>query len=126
MISVLGSPDGTESDIFAACIQFHATAMTPEMIAGLGSPDNGPLPGNNTSVSETPVLSVRMESGVVVGDWQGDGFKLQETTDLGSGRWTDSEVPLEIMETGDDLTTSARIKVMPGNNAKFYRLIYAP
>jgi hypothetical protein len=37
------------SEFYISSIQFHADALTPQMIAGIGSPDNGPVPANDTS-----------------------------------------------------------------------------
>ena len=36
-------------EFYVSSIQFHAAALTPQMIAGIGSPDNGPAPANDTS-----------------------------------------------------------------------------
>ena len=45
------SPDGTSGETYVSSVQFHATAMTSEMIAGLGNPDSVLMPANDTAAS---------------------------------------------------------------------------
>ena len=80
--TLLSSQEGTSGEVYASSIQFHATAMTAEMIAGLGSPDNGPLPANDTSVGVQPVLSATTANGLVYLSWTGSANVLQEAPDL--------------------------------------------
>ena len=36
-------------EFYVSSIQFHAAALTPQMIVGIGSPDDGAAPANDTS-----------------------------------------------------------------------------
>ena len=72
--AVFSSPEGTACEMYVACLQFHAVTMTPQMIAMIGSPDNGPIDpaiiaGANQGGGEPPtVLRVQsMGQGEVVG-----------------------------------------------------------
>ena len=44
----------TNAALYVSGIQFHATALTPQMLAGIGSPVTGPAPMNETSVGAPP------------------------------------------------------------------------
>ncbi len=118
------APNG---EFYVSSIQFHDIALTSEMIAGIGSPDNGPPPANQTSAGASPVLSAAMVNGVVNISWIGAPYVLQETTDLDSGVWQNSELPFtESGGTSGDITTTAVVPTLTGPRSKFYRLIFNP
>jgi len=102
--------------------------MTPQMIAGIGSPATGPAPVNETLVGTQPVLSASISMGVINISWAGTPYKLQETTDLSSGVWTDSALPFtESADTGNgNILTTAVVTPTPSAPSKFYRLIFSP
>ena len=81
------------AEFYVSSIQFHAVALTPAQLAGIGSPDTGPAPANDTSVGPQPVLSATVSGGMVSLSWTGSPYVLQETTDLTSGVWVDSALP---------------------------------
>jgi hypothetical protein len=124
--TLLSSQEGTSGEVYASSVQFHATAMTAEMIAGLGSPDNGPIPANDTSVGVQPVLSATMSNGIINLSWTGSTFVLQEATDLTSGLWADSGLPFDESEVSGDIVTTAHANPATDGPVKFYRLIYQP
>ena len=92
------APNG---EFYVSSIQFHDIALPPEMIAGIGSPDDGPAPANQTSVGESPVLSATISSGAVNITWSGSPYELQETSDLSSGVWANSALPFTETEGSD-------------------------
>jgi hypothetical protein len=124
--TLLSSQEGTSGEVYASSVQFHATAMTAEMIAGLGSPDNGPIPANDTSVGVQPVLSASTANGIIDLSWTGSTFVLQEATDLTSGLWMDSGLPFDESEVSGDIVTTAHANPATEGPVKFYRLIYQP
>jgi hypothetical protein len=111
-------------------MQFHATAMTPEMLAGLGSLENGPIPANNTSVGLQPVLSATMSNGVVNLTWTGGPYVLQEGASYHIDSFFDifTECALPFTETmvGNDIVTTAVINPATEGPSRFYRLIFRP
>ena len=114
------------AEFYVSSIQFHAVAMTSQMIAGIGSPDNGPVPVNQTSVGPQPVLSAALNAGILSLTWAGSPFVLQETTDLTSGDWVDSALPFTESEAGGGILTTAAAKPATQGPAKFYRLVFRP
>jgi hypothetical protein len=113
-------------EFYVSSIQFHAVALAPEMLAGIGSPDTGPAPANDTSAGSQPVLSATVSNGIVSFSWTGGPFTLQETADLTSGVWVDSALAFtESQVNGDTLTTATADPVAEGPR-KFYRLIFRP
>ena len=125
--TLLSSQEGTSGEVYASSIQFHATAMTAEMIAGLGSPDNGPLPANDTSVGVQPVLSATMSNGIINLSWTGSAYVLQEAPDLtGSSFTLEAAHNLTEIQVGADIVTTVVINPATDGPAKFYRLIYQP
>ena len=56
--TVFSSREGTACEMYVACLQFHAVAMTPQMIAGIGSPDNGPIETTKIILSQQSDLRV--------------------------------------------------------------------
>jgi hypothetical protein len=105
--------------------------MTSEMIAGLGSPDNGPPSANDTSVGPQPALSVTMLNGIISFSWTGDSYVLQEAATDFSGAsffdvWLAAELPFtENLVAGEIVTTAVVIPATEGPS-KFYRLIFSP
>ena len=96
------------------------------MIAGIGSPDNGPAPANDTTVGPQPVLSATMSNGIVNLAWTGSPYVLQETTDLTSGIWVNSTLSFtESLVNGVVVTTAVANPATEGSR-KFYRLIFRP
>ncbi len=76
--TVLSSTNGQTGEFYSAGIQFHAVALTPEIIAAFGSPDTGPLMADEPSVGAEPVLSVTASNGIVNFSWTGSPYVLQE------------------------------------------------
>jgi hypothetical protein len=96
------------------------------MIAGIGSPDNGPAPANDTTVGPQPVLSATMSNGIVNLAWTGSPYVLQETTDLTSGIWVNSTLSFtESLVNGVVVTTAVAHPATEGSR-KFYRLVFRP
>jgi hypothetical protein len=128
LLSVLSDATVLNGEIYVSSIQFHSVALKPGMIAGMGSPADGPMLADNPAIMTPPVLSVspQGESGVSL-SWSGNEYVLQETTDLSNGQWTDASLPFtESTGTTGNITTTAA--VIPSNNvsSKFYRLIFRP
>jgi hypothetical protein len=118
---------GPNGVFFISSLQFHDIALPDEMIAAIGSPDSGRPAGNQTSVGLPPVLSAALLNGTVNITWTGSGYLLQETADLSSGTWQDSEVPFtESSDSSGGVTTTAAAKPGPTAPAKFYRLVFRP
>jgi hypothetical protein len=115
------SPNG---EFYVSSIQFHAVAFAHQAIAGIGSPDNGPIPANETSVGPQPVLAATVSSGIVSLTWTGSPYVLQETTDLSSGVWGDSAVPFNQSVVNGAVLTTAVANPATEGPTKFYRLIF--
>jgi hypothetical protein len=118
-------------EFYVSSIQFHAVALSPQQLAGIGSPGNGPTPANDTSVGPQPVLSATVSGGSVSISWTGSAFTLQEATDLTSGVWVDSALPFTEQAvaaggSGDTQTTATAAPATGGAPQKFYRLIFRP
>jgi|GEM_PF-1255986 len=111
-------------EFYVSSIQFHAVALTPDQIAGIGSPDNGTAPVNDPSVGPAPVLAATMAGGSINFTWGGSPYVLQETTDLTSGEWTDSA--LAFTENADGSVTTAVANPATEGRTKFYRLVFRP
>ncbi len=120
------SPAGTSGETYVAGVQFHATAMTPEMIAGFGDPDSGLMPANDTSVGIEPVLSATQANGQFNLTWTGSSYVLQETDNLISGVWVDSGIAFDETEVNGNVQTTAHANPATEGPMKFYRLIYTP
>ena len=127
LLSAPTDPLSTNGEFYVSGIQFHAIAMTPQMIAGIGSPANGPAPMNETSVGAPPVLSAALTNGVINITWSGNAYALQETSAPGSGVWADSSVPFTETEgTAGGITTTAQVTPASSGPSKFYRLVFRP
>ena len=126
--TVLSAPAGSppNPDIYMASLQFHSIAMTSDMIAGIGSPATGPVPTGSTLPSVAPMLNATLSDGTITISWSGSEYVLQESSDLGSGQWTDSTMTFTETQQGSDSTTSATAKPSPQAPAKFYRLVFRP
>jgi hypothetical protein len=111
---------------FLSTVQFHARALTPETIASIGSPDNGPIPGSDPDLGPQPVLLASLSDGKVNLSWLGTPYVLQETSDLASGIWLDSILPFTQSEVGDDILTLAVADPALEGSKKFYRLAFRP
>jgi hypothetical protein len=111
---------------YVSSIQFHAVAMTPQMIAGIGSPDIGPAPANDTSVGPQPMLMATLSNGIVNLTWTGSPYVLQETTDLTSGIWSSSTLSFTETQVGGGVVTSAVASPATEGSRKLYRLIFRP
>jgi hypothetical protein len=117
-------PNGT---FYVAGIQFHDVALTDDMLAGLGSPEDGPVPGNQMSIGPAPLLSATMADGSVNLAWTGSPYALQETTDLNSGAWSNSEVAfIETVGSTGEIVTTAVAQPTADAPRKFYRLVFRP
>jgi len=124
--TLFSSPSGVTGEFYAAGIQFHAAALTSDIIAGIGSPDDGPLPGNDTAIVAQPVLTSAVSNGIVDLSWTGSAYVLQESTDLTSDQWTDSTLPFDQSQAGADIMTVAHAAPAVEGPMKFYRLVFAP
>jgi len=124
--TVLSSPQGSSGETYVSSIQFHAVAMTPEMIAGLGSPGDSPTPANDTAVDVQPVLSATVANGLIDFSWTGSSFTLQESSSLTGGVWVNSRLPFDETEVNGEIVTTAHANPTAQGPAEFYRLIYAP
>jgi hypothetical protein len=126
-LSVETNAASPNAEFYVSSIQVHDIALSPEAIAGMGSPDNGPPPANKTWVGASPVLSAAMFNGAINITWSGSPYVLQETTDLSSGVWADSTLAItEGTDTSGNIVTTAVITPAPSPHAKFYRLIFSP
>jgi hypothetical protein len=113
-------------EFYVSSIQFHAAALTPQFIAGIGSPDNGPAPVSVTSAGTPPVLSATLSNGAINITWSGNSYVLQETTDLSSGVWADSALSFTETATTGSTATTAVVNPTPSAPCKFYRLVFRP
>jgi hypothetical protein len=116
------------AEFCVASIQFAAAALAPQLIAGLGSPDNGPAPANPTSiaVATQPVLSAAVSGGMISLSWAGSPYVLQESTDLSSGVWVDSALPFTESQGKSNILTTAIAAPATTAPSKFYRLVFRP
>ena len=126
---ILSAPANAASpnaEFYVSSIQFHAAALSPQMIAGIGSPDDGPAPGNETLAGPQPLLSATMANGVVNLTWSGSPYVLQETTDLNSDVWEDSALPFTESQGSGNILTTAVANPSTEGPSKFYRLVFRP
>ncbi|MGD0814113.1 MAG: HYR domain-containing protein [Verrucomicrobiota bacterium] len=127
LLSVETNAASPNAEFYVSSIQFHDIALSPEAIAGMGSPDNGPPPANKTWLGTSPVLSATMSKGTINITWSGSPYVLQETTDLSSGVWADSTLAFtEGTDTSGDIVTTAVVTPAPSSPSKFYRLVFSP
>ena len=126
VLSGLANGMASNAEFYVSSIQFHAVAMSPQMIAGIGAPNAGPAPVNQTSAGPSPVLSATLISGAVNISWTGTPYVLQEATDLTSGVWTDSALPFTESQTDGNILTTAVANPTTQAPAKFYRLVFRP
>ncbi len=47
--TLLSAASGLTGEIYASSVQLHAVALTPDTIAGFGSPDSGPIASSDTA-----------------------------------------------------------------------------
>jgi hypothetical protein len=116
----------TNGEFYVSSIQFHAAALSPQMIAGIGAPDSGPAPINQTQTGPPPILTATLAGGQVNISWLGSPYVLQETTDLASGDWATSTAPFTEVFSGGNVASTAKVNPGTSGPAKFYRLIFAP
>jgi hypothetical protein len=114
------------AEFFVSSLQFHAAALTPDQIAGSGSPDGGSAPTSDTSVGPQPALSATVANGVVSFTWSGSPYVLQETSDVSSGNWVDSDLPFTETQVSTAIVTTAVANRAAQAPAKFYRLVFRP
>ena len=134
MVTVMSAPDSpTTTESYVSSIAFFTDALAPDTIAGFGSPNNGPIPANDTSIGDMtvgvdarPALSISMANGMLNLPCLGDGFQLQETADLSRGVWVDSVLPFDQIEVNGVILTTCRVNPTLSDPRKFYRLIYKP
>jgi hypothetical protein len=127
LFSVQTNADNPNGEFYVSSIQFHNIALPADMIAGIGTPDNGPAPGNQTSAGAPPLLSAARVSGAINLTWTGSPYALQETSDLSSGVWENSTLPfMEATDTSGNIMTTAVVTPSPSARSKFYRLIFNP
>lgn len=122
------STSGVTGEFYVAGLQFVAAAFQSSQISGIGTPDSGPLVINDTSLpGPSPVLSADMAGdGSVSLNWTGAPYVLQETTDLSTGQWTDSDLPVSESAVGNEIVTTAIAVPSVEPPCKFYRLIFRP
>jgi hypothetical protein len=126
-LAVFSSPDGTDGELYVSGLQFHPVAFTPEMMASIGSPENGQIPANDPSMSVmSPVLLVTMSPTGINLKWDDDNggaFDLEETSNLGNGEWMESMPPfIEEADVSGKITFTATVNPSLGGQVKFYRL----
>ena len=126
LLSVQTNAVAVNGEFYVSSIQFHAVALTPQQLAGIGSPDIGPAPANDTSVGPQPVLSATVSNGSVSFSWTGSSYVLQETTSVVSGQWIDSALPFTESQVGGSIVTTAVANPVTEGPSKFYRLIFRP
>jgi hypothetical protein len=126
VLSGMANGFSSSAELYISSIQFHAIAMTPQMIAGIGSPDSGPAPVSQTLAGPSPTLSAAMTNGVISISWSGSPYVLQETTDLSSGDWMDSALPFTEIQTNGNILTTAVVSPSSTAPCKFYRLVFRP
>jgi DNA-binding beta-propeller fold protein YncE len=118
--------DGTDAEVYVSSIAFFGNAMTPEMIAEIGDPNNGSIPVNDPSLSEkSPVLSVNMSPNGIDLTWDetnGGAFFLEGTSDLTSGGWKELMLPFSQMEKNGNISTTANAIPSLEGRVQFYRL----
>ena len=131
--TILTGTNGAASSsgkVYVSGLQFHAVALSPQIIGALGAPDSGPLPDVSSVMppASAPLLSASVANGTVRFTWPGSGYVLQETTDLASGDWADSTLPFTEASTGggSEITTTAVATPTSGSPVKFYRLVFRP
>ena len=122
--TLFNTSDGNGADLFLAGIQFHETALPPELLAGLGDPDSGELVAMDTTVPPLlNTLQAMRVNGKVVASWSEDSTKLQETTDPVSGMWTDSDLPFTQTEDAMSIHTSVEVDPKAGDPVRYFRLV---
>jgi hypothetical protein len=126
LLSVQSNAVSPNAEFYVSSIQFHAVAMTPQMIAGIGSPGIGPAPANDTSVGPQPVLSATLSNGIVNLAWPSSPYVLQEATDLVGGVWVDSALAFTESQIGGGVVITAVANPATEGSRKFYRLIFRP
>ena len=92
----------------------------------MGSPGTGPIPADDTSVGQQPVLAASQAGGSVSFSWAGSSYVLQETTSLSGGEWVDSALPFTETGINGGIMTTAVATPVTGGPVKFYRLIFNP
>ena len=139
VVALGSSPDGSEGELYLAGCQFHAVAMTPEVLAGIGSAEDGPMVAGDLAVVDAPpmlrIANVEggggaMGGGFVELSWDGSGFVLEESSDLTNANWKESDVPFEESgggaAGGDVVVTRARLNPAGQGAPRFFRLIGKP
>jgi hypothetical protein len=130
VLSVPTNAASLNGEFYVSSIQFHAAALSPQMIAGLGSPDDGQNPANNTAVGPQPVLSATMSNGIISFSWTGSAYVLQETADFSGASffdvWLASELPFTESLVAGEIVTTVVVNPATEGPAKFYRLIFRP
>jgi hypothetical protein len=129
LFSVQTNSGSTNGEFDVASIQFYAAGLSPQGIASMGSPANGPAPTLETPTggTENPVLTATITNGLGYLSWCGSPYVLQESTDLSTGVWTTSVLPFtETGGTNGDVTTGAILHPYVWGPSKFYRLVINP
>ena len=119
-------PAGSEEtgDLFVAGIQFHEKALPPEWFLGLGAPNESELGSLQSGPADpTPMLRGSMSGGILKLDWMGETSRLQETSDLASGEWRDSELPFWSDEGAFGIRTRSEAIPDAANGIRYFRLI---
>jgi hypothetical protein len=126
VLSVQTNAGAPNAEFYVASIQFHAVALAPQVIAGMGSPDNGPASANDTWVGPQPVLSATLSNGIVNLAWPSSPYVLQETTDLVGGVWVNSALAFTESQVNGSVVINAVANPATEGSRKFYRLILSP
>ena len=113
-------------DLYVSSLQFHAVALQPQVIAQMGAAGAGIQASSATLPAAAPDLSVSVSNGVVNLSWSGEGYVLEETTDLSSGVWVESQLPFTEIQNGSGVTSTVVTNNSAGRPAKFYRLVFRP
>jgi hypothetical protein len=64
-----------------------------------------------------------MSGGTLMLDWMGETSRLQETSDLTSGEWRDSELPFWADEGAFGIRTRSEAVPDAANGIRYFRLI---
>jgi hypothetical protein len=126
VLSVQTNAVSPNAEFYVASIQFHAVALAPQVIAGMGSPDDGPALAFVNSTAAPPALSATVSNGLIKIAFSGGPFVLQETTDLSSGIWANSALSFTQSQVNGSIITTYVANPATDGPAKFYRLAPGP
>ncbi len=122
--TLFNTPDGNGAELYVAGVQFHETALTPEMLAALGNPESGELMSMDSSMPmPMPNLVASASNGKFIASWSEGTVKLQETTDPVAGPWMDSDRPFTQSEDALGIRTAVELDPQPNDPVRYFRLV---